>query len=93
MWADGWHPDVAAHQMAATRAAPVDSWWSAGGADVLVVQPADDLIAVPENAHRIAAAIGDRATVVTIERAGHALLPEQPEAVADTLLRWLRRRA
>jgi pimeloyl-ACP methyl ester carboxylesterase len=27
--------------------------------------------------------------MVTIANAGHALLPERPEAVADTLLRWL----
>ena len=70
----------------------MDSWWSAGRADVLVVQPADDAIAVPENAVRLVEVIGDRARMVTIANAGHALLPEQPEIVAATVLSWIRER-
>ena len=89
LWADGWHPETAAMQQAATRATPVDTWWTAGSAEVLVVQPADDVIAVPENAAHIAGQLGDRAKVVIIANAGHALLPEQPAAVADVLLAWL----
>lgn len=91
-WADGWHPEVAAAQSAATGATPVEEWWEAGAADVLVVQPADDRVALPANAEEIVAALGDRATLVTIPGAGHALLPEQPAAVAVALLTWLHRR-
>jgi pimeloyl-ACP methyl ester carboxylesterase len=36
--------------------------------------------------------IGDRARMVTIANAGHALLPEQPEIVAATVLSWIRER-
>ncbi|MCB1017566.1 MAG: alpha/beta fold hydrolase [Acidimicrobiales bacterium] len=92
VWADGWHADVAAAQSAATGSTPVDEWWAAGGADVLVVQPAEDRIAVAANADQLVEALGDRATRVTIPRAGHALLPEQPAAVAVALLTWLDRR-
>lgn len=93
VWADGWHADVAAAQSAATGSTPVEEWWEAGGADVLVVQPADDRIALPANAEDLVERLGDRSSLVTIPGAGHALLPEQPAAVAVALLTWLRRRA
>ena len=51
-----------------------------------------DAIAVPENAVRLVEVIGDRARLVTIANAGHALLPEQPETVASTVLSLLRER-
>ncbi len=92
VWADGWYAEVATAQAAATAGTPVEEWWEAGRADVLVVQPADDVVAVPENAHRIIEALGDRAAMVTVPRSGHALLPEQPAAVATALLSWLDRR-
>jgi pimeloyl-ACP methyl ester carboxylesterase len=91
VWADGWHPDVAAAQGRATTNQPVSYWWEAGGKDVHVVQPADDVMAVPENAERLCAQLGDRATMVTVPRAGHALLPEQPDAVEVALRTWLNR--
>lgn len=91
-WRDGWHAATAAAQAAATDSTPVEDWWTAGSADVLVVQPADDVVAVPENATRIVEMLGERARLVTIPDAGHALLPEQPAAVAEALLTWLERR-
>jgi hypothetical protein len=30
VWRDGWYPEVAKAQIAATRATPVDGWWNAG---------------------------------------------------------------
>ncbi len=91
VWADGWYPTVAAAQSRATTREPVTDWWSAGAADVLVVQPADDVVAVPANGEDIARNLGARASMVTIPDAGHALLPEQPEAVAAALVEWLGR--
>jgi len=35
--------------------------------------------------------LGARARMVTIPDAGHALLPEQPAAVAEAVLAWLDR--
>lgn len=92
VWERGWYADTAAAQGAATAGAAVEDWWMAGSADVLVVQPAADVVAVPENAVRIAEMLGARARVVTIPDAGHALLPEQPAAVASEVLGWLNRR-
>ncbi len=88
-WAGGWHAATAAAQAKATAAWPVEDWWTAGSADVLVIQPAEDVVAVPENAARIVEALGDRATLVTIPGAGHALLPEQPAVVAREVVAWM----
>jgi pimeloyl-ACP methyl ester carboxylesterase len=91
-WEGGWHPATAAAQVAAAAGTPVEDWWTAGSAEVLVVQPAADVVAVPENATRLVEQLGERARMVTIPEAGHALLPEQPEAVAEAMLDWLGRR-
>jgi pimeloyl-ACP methyl ester carboxylesterase len=92
VWAGGWHADVAVAQAVADRATPPATWWKAGRSDVLVVQPAEDVIALPENATNIVETLGSRASMITIPHAGHALLPEQPAAVAVALLTWLNRR-
>jgi pimeloyl-ACP methyl ester carboxylesterase len=92
VWNEGWHGVVAFFQGVANQGTPVETWWTAGSADVLVVQPADDVIAVPENGQGIVDTLGDRASMITIPNAGHALLPEQPAAVAIALLTWLDRR-
>ena len=42
---------------------------------------------------RMAAAIGDNATIAVIPKAGHALHLERPEAVAHELTTWLERSA
>ncbi len=89
VWAAGWDGELATAQMAASGKVAVDTWWSAGRADVLVVQPESDVMAVPANGTATVGAIGERASLVTIPAAGHALLPEQPAAVAVALLTWL----
>ena len=88
-WEGGWHQDTAVAQVAATNGTPVEEWWTAGSADVLVIQPAADVVAVPENASQLVEMLGRRARLVTIPDAGHALLPEQPAAVAREVVGWL----
>ncbi len=89
VWFDGWHQSVALAQGLATKALDPKHWWGAGDADVLVVQPLDDVVAPPGNADLVAQQLGDRCTVTSIADAGHALLPEQPDAVAAAVLGWL----
>jgi len=89
VWKDGWHGVVAFCQGEAGRRTPVAEWWEAGGKPVLVIQGLSDVVAVPENGHRLQAAAPQRVTVVDLAGAGHALLPEQPEAIAAALIDWL----
>jgi pimeloyl-ACP methyl ester carboxylesterase len=91
-WEGGWHADTTVAQVSATMRTAVEEWWMAGSADVLVVQPGDDVVAIPENAVKVVEMLGNRASMVTIQDAGHALLPEQPAAVAAEILIWLDQR-
>ncbi len=67
---------------------PAD-WWDAGTAPLLVVQGLADRIAPPANGRDLAIAHPDRVTLIEIERAGHALLPEQPADVAAAVVGFL----
>lgn len=92
VWVNGWYPSLAFAQAEAERHMPPEELWSRLRRETLVVQPADDLVVVPENAERMATHLGDLVSVVTVPNAGHALLPEQPEALAAAILAWLRSR-
>ncbi|MEE8363841.1 MAG: alpha/beta hydrolase [Dehalococcoidia bacterium] len=91
VWTDGWWPETARLERAATQATPLEDWWTAGSAPVLVVQGLEDRVAPPANGRDIKERLGDRAELVEVSPAGHALLPEQPEAIAEAVVRFLRR--
>ena len=86
VWLSGWHPEVKKAQRVATDATPQSEWWQAGTAPILDVQPESDVMCPPESQSRYRDELGDRVTIVRIPNAAHALLPEQPEAVARALL-------
>lgn len=91
-WLDGWYPEIATVQAAAVRRTDRDDWWGARAPHVLVVQGLQDRVAVPDNGRRYVADLRAQAVdarLVEIDGAGHALLPEQPDAVADALLAFL----
>jgi pimeloyl-ACP methyl ester carboxylesterase len=90
VWQDGWDFEVARAQRASDSRTPLDEWWAGGTAPMLVIYGAEDKIAVPANAKSLAAEFPDRVTLVEISRAGHAMLPEQPEQVAKAVLAYLR---
>ncbi|MEL7157176.1 MAG: alpha/beta hydrolase, partial [Actinomycetota bacterium] len=92
VWVDGWYPTLAFAQAEAERHIAPEDLWSRLRREALVIQGADDLIVVPDNAHMMAEQVGDLATVVMVPDAGHALLPEQPAAVAAAILSWVRSR-
>ncbi|MDP2289589.1 MAG: alpha/beta hydrolase [Actinomycetota bacterium] len=89
VWAGGWLPATAALQHAAVLATPPGEWTSAAAERVLVVQGVQDACAVPENGRRYVAMHPTIATLVEIDSAGHALLPEQPTAVAAAVVQFL----
>jgi pimeloyl-ACP methyl ester carboxylesterase len=91
VWQDGWDFDVAAQQMAGVARVKLEEYWAGGKAQVFVLQGAEDVIAVPENSKRLRDGFPDRVTVVEIPHSGHAMLPEQPELVAKTIIEHLKR--
>ncbi len=76
-------------QASATRAESSDSWIAGGDAPMLVVQGADDRIAPPENGRRLQARWPDRVALVDVPNAGHAVLNEQPDAVANAIVDFI----
>ena len=89
VWLTGWHPAVKKAQRIATDATPQPEWWQAGSVPILDVQPEDDVMIPPESRSRYRDDLGERVSIVRIPNAAHALLPEQPEAVAQALLRFV----
>jgi pimeloyl-ACP methyl ester carboxylesterase len=89
VWRDGWFPEVARLQNAADKATPVASWWHGGVAPILVVQGMQDAVALPENGRLLKSQLGKRVTLVELDGAAHALLPEQPKAIADAVLKFI----
>jgi len=90
VWRDGWDGALAEVQSEAVHATPVDDWWNAGeSAPVLVIQGLDDRVAPPGNGRDLVERLGGRAQLVELRDAGHALLPEQPDAIATAVLEFL----
>lgn len=89
-WKRGWHTKTAIAQSKAVKAsAGDDGWHCAGGVPVLIVQPMQDRIAPPENTYVLRDKCPQEIEIVEVQNAGHALLPEQPEAVAKAVLDFL----
>jgi pimeloyl-ACP methyl ester carboxylesterase len=82
-------PAVHIAHLETCRNVPLDDWWSAGTAPLLVVQGLDDQAAVPGNGYALREQLGERVRVVDLPQAGHFMLLERPEAVAGAVLEFL----
>src|SRR5262250_370012 len=82
-------PAVHTAHLATSRNVPLEYWWSAGTAPLLVMQGLDDEAAPPGNGHALREQLGERVRVVDLPHAGHFLLLEQPEAVARAVSEFL----
>ena len=89
-WKRGWHRKTAmAQAKSVANSANDNSWHCAGGVPMLIVQPMQDRIAPIENAYALKQKCPQEVKIVEVQNAGHALLPEQPEAVAEAVLDFL----
>jgi pimeloyl-ACP methyl ester carboxylesterase len=89
VWLTGWHPEVRDSQRAAVAAVKQDEWWSGGSAPLLDLQAAQDPFKPATKRNEMKNEFGDRVTLVVIDNASHALIPEQPKAVVDALVEWV----
>jgi pimeloyl-ACP methyl ester carboxylesterase len=85
-WLDGWHPEVLAAQRIAGDRTSREEDFAAGQAPILYLQPEHDPLAHVEDVQAYARQFGARVTVVVVARASHAVVTEQPEAVAAALI-------
>ncbi len=87
VWLPGWFPPVALAQRRARDNTSDKAWLRAAEAKPLLYLAATlDAIAPPPSLDELRAVLGPRVTREVVPDAGHALLPEQPRAVADALV-------
>lgn len=87
-WLTGWWPDKLGLVSILARTDPSE-WWSAGTAPLLIVQPLDDILGPPRVGRALASALGERARYVELANCGHAILPEQPDAISAQVIGFL----
>lgn len=90
VWLNGWYPEVSESQRLAGKATRQSDWWSGGRVPLLDLQAGLDLFKPSATRNEIREEFGDRVSVVVINGAGHALVPEQPQAVVQAIADWER---
>jgi len=89
-WLAGWHPQVREAQRAAVAAVKQSDWWSGGTALLLDLQAEQDPFKPADKRTEMQDEFGARVTIAVIPNASHALIPEQPKAVVDALVTWVK---
>lgn len=90
VWLGDWWPESAGIAGAIGRSDP-ELWWRGGERPILVVMPLNDPMMAAAAGRATAAALGERASYVEVDNCGHAILPEQPEAIARHVIAFLNR--
>ncbi|HKU06936.1 alpha/beta fold hydrolase [Massilia sp. NEAU-DD11] len=91
VWLTGWHSETHEAESHARNTTPVDDYFAAGTAPILDLQAENDAVAPRRFSQVLKNMLGDRVTVVVIPNAGHALAPEQPQAMADAIAAFAHR--
>ena len=89
VWRDGWMSNVSILQQKALLRVERSEWWDAVAPRVLVVQALQDVIAPVGNGQKYASDHSAITTLVDIDGAGHAMLPEKPNEIAEALIAFL----
>lgn len=92
-WRSGWWPEAAAAQVEASQKSETALWWRGGGRPILVLQGLQDVLAPVENGRLLKQELLDQVELVEVDRAGHAMLPEQPDLIARMVAEFARRHA
>ncbi len=91
IWLNGWYPPLAAAQIAASRGIDPELYKKAGGKPFLLIQATEDFVAPPDKAGKaLKEQLGDQVTYVEIEHAGHAMTAEQPDRIAEIVVKYLK---
>ncbi|MEM6556055.1 MAG: alpha/beta hydrolase [Pseudomonadota bacterium] len=89
-WLRGWHAGTGRLQGNATQITPPEAWTAGGSAPMLVIAGMQDTIAPPEDTVDVLEqTYPARVTAIRLDGAGHALLPEKPNEIANAILAWL----
>lgn len=87
-WLEGWHPQLRPAYRGASARPPKEQWWPVSHSPILDLQGEQDPWRPPATRDELRAALPGKVTVQVIPHASHAMVPEQPVAVADAIARW-----
>lgn len=87
-WLNGWHPALRDIYRKAGAVPSKDLWWPVTNAPILDLQGDQDPWRPTGTRNELKDVLGDKVTVHTVRGASHALIPEQPRAVADAIAQW-----
>jgi pimeloyl-ACP methyl ester carboxylesterase len=91
-WLTGFHANVRAAEIIARDATPQKEYYAAGNAPLLDIQGENDPYKPPSARNELVEEFGARrVTVVRVPHAAHAIIVEQPNAVADAVVAWARK--
>jgi pimeloyl-ACP methyl ester carboxylesterase len=91
VWLEGWHVEASEAQRVAALATKQSEWWTAGKVPLLDLQADNDPFHPISKMNELKDELGERVSVIVIKDASHALLPEQPAAVVDAIVGWVRK--
>ncbi|WP_397453065.1 alpha/beta fold hydrolase [Pseudomonas sp. NA-150] len=91
VWLDGWNEATHEAESHARNTTPVDDYFAAGNAPILDLQGEADAVAPRRFSGVLKNMVGARVTVVVLKNAGHAMAPEQPEAMASAIATFAKR--
>ena len=91
VWLKGWAPDANKAQGIAATATKQAEYWQGGNVPLLDLVPDQDPFKPNEKWYESREEFGTRVSVVIIQNASHALIPEQPKAVVDAIATWVRK--
>ena len=90
-WLSGFHTEVRGVEIFARDSTPQAEYWSAGTAPILDIQGADDPYRPLASRDELVKEFGaKRVKTVLVPHAAHALIVEQPRAVADAIISYAR---
>jgi pimeloyl-ACP methyl ester carboxylesterase len=91
LWLTGFHANVRAAEIIARDATPQKEYYAAGSVPLLDIQGENDPYKPPSAKNELVDEFGaKRVTVVRVPHAAHAIIVEQPNAVADAVIAWAR---
>ena len=88
LWLHGWHPALRDCYRAAAATPPKSAWWPVSGVPILDLQGACDPWRPANTRSELQDMLGDQVKVQLLAQCSHAMLPEQPAAVAAALTAW-----
>jgi pimeloyl-ACP methyl ester carboxylesterase len=89
LWLTGFHANVRAAEIIARDATPQKEYYAAGNVPLLDIQGDNDPYKPASAKNELVDEFGaKRVTVVRVPHAAHAIIVEQPNAVADAVIAW-----